>query len=242
MVEGQPAAGLRVGRPWLFHFVNRLVGPPAAAADVAAGTGILSRQLATGGYRTTAVEPNPAMRDEIARANATGALSVAEGTGERTGLADDSVDLVTVAQAFHWLDPKEALTEFHRIGKPGCLAGIVWNTRQFSATSFMRDYKAMLLEHAPTYTTMKSEWDDLRDRAREFFPGWFLEAELDNHQRWDQDTLLGNLWSHSYVPQKGTAGHEEMRSAAQRLFETYNVEGHIDFRMKTIVVIGPVAP
>lgn len=173
--------------------LNRFVPTPADVADVAAGTGILSRSLASRGYRTIAVEPNPAMRDEIRATDTTGELRTVNGTGEATGLPDNSVDLVTVAQAFHWLNPDTALNEFRRIGRTGALAAVVWNTRQFHATPFMRDYRALLDEHAPEYARMKMNWANLYDRVKTFFPGWTIESVIDNPQRWTRDELLGNL-------------------------------------------------
>ncbi|MBH1933879.1 class I SAM-dependent methyltransferase [Streptomyces sp. AV19] len=215
------------------------VPAPADAADVAAGTGILSRALAAAGYRTVAVEPNRAMRAEI-EAGAVPGLRVVEGTGESTGLPDGSVDLITVAQAVHWLDPVAAPAEFRRIARPGCRAAVVWNTRDFTATPFMRDYLAMLTEYAPAYGRMKGAWAGLREQARAFFPGTPVEEAADNTRRWDLETLLGNLWSLSYVPRPGDEGHDAVDAAARRLFATHQRAGRIDFVLSTIAVVGPV--
>ncbi|MGH3510671.1 MAG: class I SAM-dependent methyltransferase [Pseudonocardiaceae bacterium] len=226
-----PAAALDI--------LQRLVRPPANAADIAAGTGIMSRALAAVGYRTVAVEPNPAMRGEI-MSGAHAGLRVIKGTGEDTGLPAGSLDLITVAQALHWLDPAATLTEFRRIGRPNCLAAVIWNTRAFTATPFMREYYAMLVDHAPEYSRMRVKWENLHGQAKGFFPSWKLESGVDNTQRWGLATLMGNLWSTSYAPQPGTEGHEAIATAVERLFEKYNVDGHIDFVLKTIMVAGPV--
>ena len=224
----------------VLDILQRLVPPPADAADIAAGTGILSRKLASRGYRTVAVEPNHAMRGEITSASGSQDIRVFEGTGEATNLPSDCVDLITVAQAFHWLDPTAALAEFRRIGRPGCLAGFVWNTRRFTATPFMRDYHAVLTDHAPEYSRMKTKWANLHERVKGFFPSWTLEAIIDNPQRWDLGALLGNLWSTSYVPQAGVEGHDAMLAAAERLFEKHSADGYVDFMLRTIIVVGPV--
>lgn len=219
--------------------LQRLVRPPADAADIAAGTGILSKALASVGYRTVAVEPNPAMRREI-MSGAHAGLRVIKGTGEDTGLPAGSLDLITVAQALHWLDPAATLAEFRRIGRPNCLAAIIWNTRAFTATPFMREYYTMLVDHAPDYRRMRIKWENLHEQAKSFFPGWTLESVVDNTQHWGLPTLMGNLWSTSYVPQPGTEGHEAIAATVERLFEKHNVDGHIDFVLRTIMVAGPV--
>src|SRR5207248_499733 len=51
------------------------------------------------------------------------------GTAERIPLADDYVDAVTVASAFHWFREEHALREIHRVLKPGGGVALVWNAR-----------------------------------------------------------------------------------------------------------------
>src|SRR5690606_24337296 len=73
-------------------------------ADVGAGTGVFSRLLARRGVRVIAVAPSAPMRDGGRRARDNAGLRIEwrEGAGEATGLDARSMDLVTVAQAFHW--------------------------------------------------------------------------------------------------------------------------------------------
>ena len=44
-------------------------------------------------------------------------------------LPDASVDAVTVGQAFHWFRGHEALSEIHRVLRPGGRLGLIWNFR-----------------------------------------------------------------------------------------------------------------
>src|SRR3954465_7534109 len=85
-------------------------------ADVGSGTGISSSLFLDQGCTVYAVEPNTGMRAVAERAFAGNArfVSVA-GSAESTTLPNASVDFVTVAQAFHWLDHARAKTEFARI-------------------------------------------------------------------------------------------------------------------------------
>jgi SAM-dependent methyltransferase len=87
--------------------------------DLAAGTGKLTRLLATTGARVIAVEPVDEMRAFIE-------VEALAGTAEAIPLPDASADAVTVAQAFHWFRP-EAEAEIDRILRPGGMLAIVRN-------------------------------------------------------------------------------------------------------------------
>ena len=103
--------------------------PPDArdVLDLAAGTGKLTERLVALGWHVVAVEPSDAMRAEL-----TAVLPAVEafpGTAERTGLPDASVDAVTIAQAWHWVDPPAASAEIARILRPGGQVAAIWNVR-----------------------------------------------------------------------------------------------------------------
>ncbi len=106
------------------------LGPGRRVADLAAGTGKLTRQLLVTGAFCVAVEPSADMR-AVCRQAVPGAPVVA-GTAEAVPLANASVDLVTAAQAFHWFDATLALSEMARVLRPGGLVALLWNTRDES--------------------------------------------------------------------------------------------------------------
>ena len=85
-----------------------------AVLDLAAGTGKLTRALAAGGATVIAVEPVAEMRAALPDS-----VTALDGTAEAIPLEDGSVDLVTVAQAFHWFDGPAALAEIHRVLEAG---------------------------------------------------------------------------------------------------------------------------
>ncbi|HEY9648403.1 MAG TPA: class I SAM-dependent methyltransferase, partial [Chroococcidiopsis sp.] len=98
-------------------------------ADVGAGTGISSRLLAAQGANVWAIEPNAAMREA---AIAHPAVEFCAATAEATGLPDQSVQLVTCCQAFHWFEPVATLAEFQRILQPHGRVALMWNERDLS--------------------------------------------------------------------------------------------------------------
>lgn len=95
------------------------------AVDVGAGTGIFTAQLVGSGLNVRAVEPSEDMlavlRERLPEVQA------CPGTGEQTGLEESSADVITYAQAWHWVDPKAASTESARVLRPGGQLSLVWN-------------------------------------------------------------------------------------------------------------------
>lgn len=106
------------------------IGRGTRVVDLAAGTGKLTRRLLELGASVVAVEPVPGMRRELARVLPE--VEVLDGAAESLPLPDASVDVVTVAQAFHWFDHQAALAEIARVLKPGGGLAILWNERDES--------------------------------------------------------------------------------------------------------------
>ena len=128
---GSAADAYERGRPsWAPEAVALLVselglGPGRLVADVAAGTGKLTRLLLPSGASVVAVEPIPEMAGVLRRA--VPGVPVARGVAERLPLRDRSVDAVVVAEAFHWFDAPIALAELHRVLRPGGGLALLWN-------------------------------------------------------------------------------------------------------------------
>jgi ubiquinone/menaquinone biosynthesis C-methylase UbiE len=95
--------------------------------DLGAGTGKLTRQLLETGATVIAVEPGDAMRAQLGQAVPD--VEALRGSAEEIPLRDDSVDAITVGQAFHWFRHEEALPEMHRVLRPGGGVALLWNAR-----------------------------------------------------------------------------------------------------------------
>ncbi|MBA3842800.1 MAG: class I SAM-dependent methyltransferase [Actinobacteria bacterium] len=101
------------------------VAADAEVLDLAAGTGKLTRVLTQRYRRVIAVEPLGGMRAILERV-VPDAEALA-GSAEAIPLADESVDAVFVAQAFHWFANDAALGEIARVLRPGGILCLVWN-------------------------------------------------------------------------------------------------------------------
>lgn len=116
----------RVGAP--AGIVGRLIPPGCEAVlDLGAGTGAVTRHLVDSVPTVYAVEPDARMRGVLTE-TCPGAQAI-EGTAERIPLPDASVDAVTVASAWHWMDPERAVPEVARVLRPGGAFVISWNRR-----------------------------------------------------------------------------------------------------------------
>jgi SAM-dependent methyltransferase len=99
--------------------------PVVDVLDLGAGTGVLTTGLVASGLSVTAVEPDPEMIAELRRRLP--GVRAAVGMAEAVPLADDSVDAVLVATAFHWFDTERALPEIARVLRPGGVLGLLYN-------------------------------------------------------------------------------------------------------------------
>jgi ubiquinone/menaquinone biosynthesis C-methylase UbiE len=135
------------------------------AADVGAGTGIWTRILAGRGLRSvTAVEPNDDMRGQGVEPSRTTGISWKKGTAEATGLADGSVDLLSMASSFHWADFDKACAEFHRALRPNGVFVALWNPRYIEANPLLVEIEAEIAKMKPDIKRVSSGRSGLTER------------------------------------------------------------------------------
>ncbi|MHA7238283.1 class I SAM-dependent methyltransferase [Arthrobacter sp. TMS1-12-1] len=101
------------------------------AADVGAGTGLFTGLLVGRGLAVTAVDPSGDMLAVLA--NRLPGVPVVRGTAEHCHLPDASVDLLTLAQAWHWCDHGATVREAARVLTPGGRLALLWNQLDVSA-------------------------------------------------------------------------------------------------------------
>ena len=217
------------------------VNPHWLVADIGAGTGISSKLFLDGGYRVIAVEPNEPMRTAAEQwLGDNERFRIIDGRATETGLEDESIDLITVAQAFHWFDQDAAHREFQRILKPGGLAAIIWNSRRLVGTPFLEGYEALLKEYGTDYTSVAERYGDEAQMRAWFGAGYLGMGRFDHGQLLDLDALRGRLASSSYAPRAGHSSYEPMMHALRELFDRCAQAGHISFDYDTVIYVGKV--
>jgi SAM-dependent methyltransferase len=143
-----------------------LIAPGARAIlDLAAGTGVVTRELVGRAARVIAVEPDERMRAVLAARCPE--AEVADGRGEDIPLPDASVDAVVVSAAWHWLDPGRAVPEITRVLRPGGTLGVLWTTRD-DRVPWVAEFNALARESREADRTV--EWPTGRRRREVTFP------------------------------------------------------------------------
>ena len=151
-----------------------LSAPVDVALDLGAGTGKFTELLIERARRVIAVEPSGPMLD-VLRAKLPG-VEASDGTAERIPVPDGSVDVVCVAQAFHWFEREAACAEIRRILVPEGTLGLLWN-RSDPACAW--DRAAHRIAHPAV-----GETDATTDSVAEELPGFTFVAR--EEIRWSE--------------------------------------------------------
>jgi SAM-dependent methyltransferase len=171
------------------------IAADTVVCDLAAGTGKLTRRLVDLGASVIAVEPVDGMRRQLELVLP--GVEAVTGTAEAIPLPDASVDVVTVAQAFHWFDAPRALREIARVLRPGGWLAILWNERD-EATPWVAEMSRIIRWHERTVSRYQHvSWAGIVAEAGLFTP--LQEQEV----RWDQPLtralLADRVRSISYI-------------------------------------------
>jgi SAM-dependent methyltransferase len=186
---------------------------PRQVLDLGAGTGKLTRQVAARGLTVTAVDPSDGMLAELGRVLPETPALV--GTAEGIPLNDHSVDVVLVAQAWHWVDLDQAVPEVARVLSPGGRLGLIWNLRDES------------VEWVDRLGTLIGAREEMRRTGvgPPFSPVSLATFEWSNPM--DADRLVDLVASRSYVilkaPAERAALLDRVRELAAGLGETFEM-------------------
>ena len=165
--------------------------------DLGAGTGIASRQLAERGAVVTAVELSGPMIAQLAATSPR--VRPVRGSATALPLRRQCADLVTSAQAWHWMDPALAIPEFMRILRPGGVFAAWWNLTHRDS-EWEHEQERRIEAADPDWLKTGSGPYGRRDNEFETYSGlsvlrhdfaWQRTIPLDRH--------LDNLASKSYI-------------------------------------------
>ena len=192
------------------------LGGSLDVVDVGAGTGKLTAQLLGPGRRVHAIEPDPNMLRVLT--NKLPTVTGHIGTGEALPLIASCADVVTVAQAFHWMDEEKSMTEFARILRPGGRVALLWNDRD-SQRAQWNEILTRTLQSLGENTTAHRSVGHVPEQPLGFDPVERLTVP------WVQDItpegLLDLVRSRSYVITLSASRREAFLQEVRELLETH---------------------
>ena len=223
-----------------YLLMNKVITPNAVVADVGSGTGIFTAQIAPLVSQVFAIEPNADMREKAElRFGEFSNITSVNGSAESTTLNHNSVDLITVAQAFHWFNRglfkrvcKRILTD---VGK----VLLVWNDRNTTAP-IIQDTFEINKKYCPNFKGSSNGIDFSVNSFNDFFKGEITLVEFENSLVYDKETFISRNLSSSYAPKAGDDHYDEYVKAIIDVFEKHSVNGVVNYPYITRCYIGRV--
>jgi SAM-dependent methyltransferase len=220
---------------WLLASARGTLGRPVAdAADVGAGTGKFTESLVAHGLAVTGVDPDPGMLTRLARNHPS--VTALAGSAEQLPLDDESVDLVTFAQAWHWVDVAEASAEVARVLRAGGSLGLVWNIRDARVDWVARLGDIMGASVAEQYDSLAPSVASPLEIVASAEFAW--ECPMSREQ------LFAMVTSRSYVIAMGDAERHALLERVGELLDTHpHLAGSGEYRMPyltRVTVAGPI--
>lgn len=150
-------------RPGYPDEVAALISTAHTVLDIGAGTGKLTETLSN--PEVYASDPSPDMARVLTRL----AVPCWRATAEETALSDSSLDAITCAQTWHWVDEKRACAEFDRVLRPGGRVVLVWNTLDVGADPWILRLSRIMhsgdVQRPGFYPTIAPPWE-IREELR----------------------------------------------------------------------------
>jgi SAM-dependent methyltransferase len=228
--------------PYAGEAVNDLldyIGPVQVVADIGAGTGKLARLFAERCTQVYAVEPEPAMRQVALKALAHWpTIEVSAACAEQTTLAESSLDLIVVGNAFHRFKPA-ACAELRRILKPFGWIALFSYTSNEALENMLGD---KLAELKSTTSRVDRVWVEMP--PEELFGKGQIHTRIYRQSRTDDwTTYFGAACTWLEAPEPGDHEFERFEAINREVFEAFAVNGAIKIDYETHVAFGqPVIP
>ena len=211
-------------------------------ADIGAGTGKLTKQFLEKGIKVIAVEPNADML-EVAIKNLSKYNELFEykqEPAEKTSIDDNSINIITVAQAFHWFDKNTFKKECKRILKPNGVIAIMWNF-----IDYKQELESKIINIHKKYTSLTFNASEEEQRDSDiinFFGKDNYKFKIyENNYIENKEIFLGKQLSMSYALKENDEKYDEYVAEFNNLFTTYSKNGVIEIHNNTYCYVGKIS-
>ncbi|WP_130859449.1 class I SAM-dependent methyltransferase [Gracilibacillus phocaeensis] len=210
-------------------------------ADIGSGTGNFAKKMLDVNLHVLAVEPNKEMRhiaeQQLQNKNL---FTSIDGTAEQTTLSASSVDLITVAQAFHWFHTTAFRKECHRILKPSGKVLLISNSRVLEAP-IIQDTITIYTKYCPDFRGFSNGIEESSDIYQDFFNNGKYQLHTYSFPlTYDKTSFIGRHLSASYALNKANKDFPFFVEAFSELFERYQQSGIITLPNQTVTRCGSV--
>lgn len=227
------------------EFINFLfndfgIDASTTIADIGSGTGILSKEFLERDCIVYCVEPNNDMRKVAEDAlSSFGNFITINATAENTTLLDNSVDFITVAQAFHWFDTVKFKQECQRILKEAGYVFLVWNFR-VEDSEIVKENALICKKYCPDFIGFNGGDKQIEERIASFFDGKFTKKRFENNLEFSKETFIKRNLSSSYSIQENDKEFQDYVSELETLFDKHAVNNILHMPNETIVYFGRI--
>ncbi|WP_299821772.1 class I SAM-dependent methyltransferase [uncultured Pontibacter sp.] len=203
----------------LYDFLFALPGAKQTAWDCGTGNGQVAAVLAEKYKHVYATDISEA---QLQKATPKPNISYYKASAEASGLANQSIDLITVAQAIHWFDFDAFHQEVKRVAKTGTHLAI-WGYGLISISKEINPAIAHFYQHVTG-----PYWDPERshlDEAYRTIPFPYPEITCPDFEikvTWNRQQLMGYLSSWSsvqhYIKKNGSSPLPKLESKLRQLW------------------------
>lgn len=210
-------------------------------ADIGSGTGILTKQLLEKGFTVLGVEPNSEMRHMAEQnLNSYALFTSLAASAESTTIESHSIDLITVAQAFHWFDISQFKKECRRILKDNGKISLIWNSRDLTHPLIQENEK-LCAHYCPNFKGYSQGIEETPEIYSQFFKNGEYEIKVfKNDQLYNLQQYIGRNLSSSFAPKDGDVTYRLFIEALTQQFHQYAIDGMLVFPLLTKCYIGKV--
>ncbi|HYF66227.1 MAG TPA: class I SAM-dependent methyltransferase [Herpetosiphonaceae bacterium] len=225
---------------------------PALVVDLGCGTGRSTVVWGERAEQVIGIEPSDDMRRQALRAleshPAAARIAYRAGVARQTGLDSGSADVVTCAQAFHWMDPSATLAEIARILRAGGVfaaydygwpPAIRWELDQIFQEVDARFEQAVRTRGAQEPGPRWSKEQHLERMRQSGLFRFTTELVLHQCEYGDADRFMGLVLSsgYSYHLRRGTMtereiGLERLRQAAIDYIGTEPIPWYFSYHVR----------
>jgi ubiquinone/menaquinone biosynthesis C-methylase UbiE len=222
----------------LYDFILSFVDRKDAALDCATGNGQVARTLAASFRNVCAIDISA---NQLRHAVKLDNIEYSVSRSEQTAFNDNSFDLITVAQAYHWFDGSLFCREAKRVARPGGIIAIWVYDLAYSESSIDT------IVHHWNFDILAPYWEPERKHVYTHYDSLPFEferipaPEFKITLYWDREELIGHLktWS-ALQKMKRQVGESAFQETVEQIRKSWGDDSKKQFVFPVFLKLGRV--